>query len=228
MQVTGDPEPWEQAQMGRAQPQHHTERPDVPEWMSHVLTCSSWMCCRGEGDLVFHPEDLVVICLILVLLAKYPIACGWPPLEVLIIVLCRPHQPLQDATTHVMHVLLTPATAVLRWSSAAACCSTQTPSNSQLKGLFLSVKGASSLPLYMRMQCTSQHCMGQYARHQWAHVSMLQLPHAAWQRQDITTLFFSDCTSLCCRPTQKPSLQSLALECPLQKLMSQDAGEASL
>ncbi len=61
-----------------------------------MLTCSCWVRCRGQGNLIFHPEDLIVVCLVLVLLAQHAIACWRPPLKVSVVVLCRPHQPLQN------------------------------------------------------------------------------------------------------------------------------------
>ena len=60
-------------------------------------TCSRWVCCRGRGDLIIHPEGLVVICLVLLLLAQDAVPRRRPPLEVIISVLCCPQQPLQDA-----------------------------------------------------------------------------------------------------------------------------------
>ena len=64
--------------------------------LNRLTCCSRRVGCRADRHLLVHPEDLIVIRLVVVRLPQHAIARGRPPLEVSIIVLRRPHEPLHN------------------------------------------------------------------------------------------------------------------------------------
>ena len=64
--------------------------------LSQLTCCSRWVDCRADRHVLIHPEDFIVVRLVVICFPQHAITRGRPPLEVSIIVLCRPHQPLHN------------------------------------------------------------------------------------------------------------------------------------